>query len=86
MPPEDFCTTKVFLDDQPVETLHTNICLSNHSFKVSRLESKERDDGLEQTFVRITSEEKVFMHIEGIKINYSFDYKVWTEPGHEWIN
>ena len=32
------------------------------------------------------SDEKLFMHIEGIKMNYSFDYKVWTEPGHEWIN
>ena len=79
MPPEDFCTTKVFLDDQPLETLHTNICLSNHSFKVSRYESKE-------TFLSKMSDEKLFMHIEGIKMNYSFDYKVWTEPGHEWIN
>ena len=85
MPPEDFCTTKVFLEDQPVETLHTNLCLSDHSFKVSRQDSKE-GEGLDKTSVRILSNRKVTMHIAGIKMSYSFKYKVWTEPGYEWIN
>ena len=41
MPPEDFCTTKVFLDDQPVETVHTNLCLSkSHTALSMKFESK----------------------------------------------
>ena len=85
MPPEDFCTTKVFLDDQPFETLHTNLCLSDHSFKVSRMESKEGEE-LGQTSVRILSKKRIRLQLSGIKMSYSFNYKVWTEPGYKWIN
>ena len=69
-----------------IEETQANLCINNHSFKLSRIGNKE-GNALGQNSFQVNEAEKNFrLHIAGLNLVYTFMYKIWTLPEFMFIN